>query len=477
MDPALEPSQKQQTIELLRSSNTVLITISKAATIDEIAAALALTQILDKMGKRAEAVVSTSVPSSLEFLPLSLLHKEFRGNRDFVIELDTSRTEADKLKYIPEDKKLKIFITPFNGNFSEADLSFGYGDYHNDLAIALGAASPEAVDPAVANQTELLAKTRLVLVKAGGSAAANGPNTIMWVEPTAISLCEIVMSLTEALQPGLLDSRIATSLLTGIQSATNHFTSSATTPKVMTMAAQLLAAGADQATIVSRLAPAAPAPAPTSAPAPVQPKDDNELAPALEKSLPRRHRHKSKAEIASHKPKHPEPKPAMPMWAPKPEVSLPTSPPPPPPPPPPNPAPARAPVPLTSENDSLEAQGITQSGPGLDDLIKQSNSVSPTPTKAPAPPSPFATYTPPKPPSPPLAAPAGPLPAIRGIRTPLPPNQSVAEEPLSSLAASASEAPTPAPGKPKVPKIDLDAARKAVEDALHPTDDTGGPII
>jgi hypothetical protein len=57
----------------------------------------------------------------------------------------------------------------------------------------------------------------------------------------------------EELQPGLLDNQIATAYLTGIVAQTERFRNDKTTPKIMTMSAQLMAAGADQQLIASSL--------------------------------------------------------------------------------------------------------------------------------------------------------------------------------------------------------------------------------
>lgn len=243
-------TQKQQVTELLRSGTNIVITVGDNPSIDAYSATVALAQILSKLGKRAEAVVSSSAPKELSFLPTELLSNKFAGLRDFVIELDISKTEADKLKYVPEGKRLKIYITPYNGNFTKDDLGFSYGDYRCDGVIVLGANNPSQIDHAISSQKQLIGSTKVYYLTAG----ANGGNgETVWNEPTASSISEMLMSLTEALQPGLLDNHIATSLLTGIMASTNHFTGTNTTPKVMTMAAQLMAAGANQAEIVANL--------------------------------------------------------------------------------------------------------------------------------------------------------------------------------------------------------------------------------
>ena len=112
------------------------------------------------------------------------------------------------------------------------------------------------------------------------------------IEPTAASLSEMLVSLSESLQNGIIDETIATAILTGIISSTDRFTAQHTTPKTLTVAAQMMAAGAKQQQVVKGLyrrdnrdnrgdrpggsrpaAPVAPKPAPvqTTSPQPAPP--------------------------------------------------------------------------------------------------------------------------------------------------------------------------------------------------------------
>jgi hypothetical protein len=68
----------------------------------------------------------------------------------------------------------------------------------------------------------------------------------------------MLVSISEAFGTGLIDSQMATSFLTGIVAETQRFSNAKTSPKVMTMAAQLMAAGANQQLIVSKLEPPPP---------------------------------------------------------------------------------------------------------------------------------------------------------------------------------------------------------------------------
>jgi nanoRNase/pAp phosphatase (c-di-AMP/oligoRNAs hydrolase) len=255
MDPQAQTqqqTQKQQITDGVRQAHNIIVTVSQKPDIDQVSAAVALSQILTKLNKRVDAVVTSAVPASLSFLQTNVLHKTFTGIRDFVISVDTAKTEADKLKYVPEGGKLNIYITPFNGNFSNNDVSFSYGDYHAELVIALGASKLEEIDSSITSQTKLIEKVKIVSIH-NKAVTAPGSNILEWSEQSASSICEMLMSLTEALQGGLVDAEIATSLLTGIIAKTDHFTNDNTTPKIMTMAAQLMAAGARRADIIKNL--------------------------------------------------------------------------------------------------------------------------------------------------------------------------------------------------------------------------------
>jgi hypothetical protein len=63
----------------------------------------------------------------------------------------------------------------------------------------------------------------------------------------------MLVALAESLQGGIIDADIATSLLTGIMASTDRFTATHTTSKSLTVAAQMMAAGARQQAVVRAL--------------------------------------------------------------------------------------------------------------------------------------------------------------------------------------------------------------------------------
>ncbi len=255
---------KQQVVEKIKNSANVLVTVSASPSVDELSAALALTLMLNKMDKHGTAVFSGVLPPAIQFLePDKTFENTVDSLRDFIIALD--KEKADRLRFKVEDDVVKIFITPYRTTLTESDLTFSQGDFNVELILALGVEKREDLDKAIVAHGRILHDATVVTINAKKDSGSLG--SVDWQDDSASSLCEMLMSLSEALQPGLLDQQISTALLTGIVAATERFSNPHTTPRVMTMAAQLMAAGANQQLIASKLqtGPTAPPAADTAA--------------------------------------------------------------------------------------------------------------------------------------------------------------------------------------------------------------------
>lgn len=249
--PQKEQSIKQQAVESLKNANNILVTVSANPSVDQLAACIGFTLMMNKLDKHATAVFSGRIPSTIEFLqPEKTLELTTDSLRDFIISLDKSK--ADKLRYKVEDDVVKIFITPYRTSITQEDLEFTQGDFNVDAVVALGISDKDDLDQAIIEQGRILHDAVVIGVSAGSTASALG--TINWHDPSASSLSEMLVSISESFKTGLLDTQIATAFLTGIVSETERFSNDKTTPKVMTMSAQLMAAGANQQLIANQLA-------------------------------------------------------------------------------------------------------------------------------------------------------------------------------------------------------------------------------
>jgi hypothetical protein len=276
---------KVAVVERIKESTNVLITVSANPSVDQLAAAIGLTLLINKLGKHATAVFSGQVPSTIEFLqPEQTLEDNTDSLRDFIIALDKSK--ADKLRYKVEDKLVKIFITPYRTSISEKDLEFSQGDFNVDLILALGVHQKDDLDQAITAHGQILHDATIATINTQPN---NNLGSIDWVDGGASSLCEMVTSLGEMVKTGLLDAQISTALLTGIVAETNRFSNSKTTSETMAISSKLLAAGANQQLVASKLdgeepkpepppEPQAPTPPPPPPPEPVSP-DEPQVKP------------------------------------------------------------------------------------------------------------------------------------------------------------------------------------------------------
>ena len=249
----MELTPKQQTIELVRGAQKVLVLSHINPDGDALGSMLALVMVLKKLGKEVTAVTSEVLPENLQFLPQKEnLSSNFSGTKDFIISVNTSKIKVDKLAYknTPEENKLNVVITPVSGLFKPEDVTFSFGSYKYDLIIVLDSPDFDRLGAVYEKNTELFYETPVINID--HHAGNDYFGKVNWVDLTATSTAEILVALIESLgrEKPLLDTDVATALLTGIIVDTGSFQNSNTTPKSFTVAAQLVAAGARQQEII-----------------------------------------------------------------------------------------------------------------------------------------------------------------------------------------------------------------------------------
>ena len=241
---------KEQIVKQITEGKNVLVTVGTNPSVDELASALGLTLLLGKLDKHVTAVFSGDTPPAIEFLdPEVTFENTVDSLRDFIIAL--SKEKADKLRYKVEDDVVKIFITPYKTIIGEKDLEFSQGDFNVDVVIALGVEKSEELDKAITAHGRILHDASVVTINAGSHKSSLG--TVNWNDEQASSIAEMLVALAPLLGNDLLDEQTSTALLTGIVAETNRFSNERTTPKVMTISAQLMAAGANQQLVATNL--------------------------------------------------------------------------------------------------------------------------------------------------------------------------------------------------------------------------------
>lgn len=261
----MELSPKQQAIELIKSADRILVLTHIAPDGDAVGSLLALTLTLQKLKKNVTAAVAGNVPVAMNFLPrLDLIANQVTGGKEFTISIDTVEVEVEKLGYktLPEERKLNIVVTTKNGTLEPRHVTLGTSATPYDLIVVLDAPDLDRLGELYDRDPELFYNVPVVNIDHHPSNEYYGK--VNWVDVTATSTAEILVSLIEALSSSshsdegsvsaaLMDPDIATALLTGLTTDTGSFQNANTTPKSLTIAAQLVSAGGRQQEIIRHI--------------------------------------------------------------------------------------------------------------------------------------------------------------------------------------------------------------------------------
>ncbi len=217
---------------------------------------LALYGFFSKLGKTPAIVSEAPPPAVFEFLPnFGAIKNTQVLERDFVVEVDTSKVKLDEISYHSEGSRARIFLRPQGGIFKPEDISFSAGSPDYDLIICADVPSLDRLGNLYSKNADLFFNTTKINIDNG----INDENyaNLNLVDITSATTAEIVMDLIKKYgeyrgEPAM-DIEIASCLLAGIISETNCFQSGKTTPNSFACAAELVNLGANQQEIVRRL--------------------------------------------------------------------------------------------------------------------------------------------------------------------------------------------------------------------------------
>ncbi|MBP3899337.1 hypothetical protein J6D24_00820 [Candidatus Saccharibacteria bacterium] len=245
----------EKVVEKINDADSILVTLSKDPSVDEMTAALGLTLMLDKYGKHVTAIYSGKTPNALEFLrPDETFETNTNSLQDFIIALE--KEKADHLRYKIEGDFVKVYITPYKTTISESDLEFSRGEVNVDLVIAIDVIEIEDLDAALSQHGRIMHDAGLINISNAVPGRLGG---VEWNKPQASSVSEMVVELVEKIGQQPISKEAATALLTGIISATDRFSNEKTTPDTMALSSKLMQLGADQQLIVAQMGSAEPA--------------------------------------------------------------------------------------------------------------------------------------------------------------------------------------------------------------------------
>ena len=257
----MELTPKQQTLGLIKSSQDILIACHKGPDGDVIGSSLALSSALKTLGKTVTIVCPDEINCQFSYIAdIETIQKTLIGSKDFIITIDTTKSADGEIKlgyrHDKDSRKLTILITPTKGSIQNTDVTLGANKPKFDLIIVLDTPDIERLGNFYDQFTELFYETPVINID--HHASNNHYGKVNWVDITATSTCEIMVSLLESISSQnnnikLLNEDIATKLLTGIITDTGSFQNANTTPKSFTVAAQLVGAGARQQEIIKNI--------------------------------------------------------------------------------------------------------------------------------------------------------------------------------------------------------------------------------
>jgi len=245
-------TQNQQIFELIKNSQKILITFKKNFSGDAISSALAIFLLLKKMGKQADIVCHNFViAQNYAFLPeIDKTKSQLNGLKKFIISLDMAANKIKKFSYDIKDNKLNIYLTP-EKLLDEKNIVFKSDNYKYDLIIILDTDNLESLGEIYDQHNDFFYSTPIINIDHNPENEQFGQ--INLVELTKTSTAEIIFDLIEQYDINLLDTDIATCLLTGMIAKTRSFRSTNVTPRALNIASQLILNGADRDLIIQNL--------------------------------------------------------------------------------------------------------------------------------------------------------------------------------------------------------------------------------
>lgn len=249
-------SVEKNIVDLIIKSEKILILPSSPLDGDSLGSALSLYLVLKKLKKEVSVATSENQPEVLQFLPnMEIIKNDLNLSKDLIVFLDLKNSSIDKIKRDDLPGRLKLTITPKEGQFSEEDITIekAKGDY--DLIITVDTAELSQLKAIYDKNTEIFHEIPIINIDHHISNSYFGKLNL--VDIMASSTTELIFPLIEILEnelnKTLIDEDIATLILAGIITDTGSFQNSNTTPKSFKLASRLVNLGARQQEIIQHV--------------------------------------------------------------------------------------------------------------------------------------------------------------------------------------------------------------------------------
>ena len=234
----------------MRLSNVSLV-LPASPDLDVVGSALALKTVLREAGKNVTVVSAGPLPKTFlldgqeDFLPGLV-----RG-LSYVIKLNTSKAPVQDISYESLEDRVEIFVVPQYGELTESDISLEKVVEKPDSLVLLGVQHLEDLGAVFESQPDLFYELPRVNVDVVPTNSLFGSMNV--VEASYSSVSELIADVLLQVLPDSVNEFVATCLLAGMIVKTNSFQFPSTSPRLLSLASELVKRGARQQDIVREL--------------------------------------------------------------------------------------------------------------------------------------------------------------------------------------------------------------------------------
>ena len=205
--------------QLIQSSNNIAVIPSQVGGVDAFAAALGLYFSLKEKDKKVSLVYSNEAPKGFEDLVIDKDLITNPASRNLVVEIDYSKTSAEKVNYSTLNDILTLEISPVDSTFNLDNVRAGLEGMGFDLIFVIGAQTKEDLGVSYSSLENVFRTAKVVNLDNTDKNTRFGDINV--VDTRMESLSQLVMNFM--VKVGfILNQRPAKALLKGISYRTSN---------------------------------------------------------------------------------------------------------------------------------------------------------------------------------------------------------------------------------------------------------------
>jgi nanoRNase/pAp phosphatase (c-di-AMP/oligoRNAs hydrolase) len=207
-----EIDKTNQILDLIKGAKSITIMPFRTAGMDAFSASVGLYYMLRNEGKDVSIIYQGAVPEEFaDNKDINVQHGS--GQRELVVSVDYSNTDASKVNYSTENDVLHFSISPVDRDFDISRIKFELKGFNSDLIITVGAQSREDLGADLENIGGGFGESDILNID--NTEGNDRFGSINIVDPTSKSLC--LLTLNIGVKWGLdITDNAAEALLKGI---------------------------------------------------------------------------------------------------------------------------------------------------------------------------------------------------------------------------------------------------------------------